>query len=378
MHCRIGFLQNAGFVECFDASATINIAGKDKNRSRLTNGDLLNVGDVGFTVTIPQPAKPAKVFDIEFDDADTVDSADEATDGKAQPPQDLVDQGSVDSQTDPSPVVRSIDFADTPPSSRPSPENEQEPDAAPKSEVTSASDATPAPTATSESNERKRSREASDHRPVFEFDSVEPDDIKLTEEDLDAIENMNANSLVLQDFDSMVAETFPDELRKQPSPSDAAKTELFDTQTTEPTLGAEDFIPHGTDTGKCCRWTGSSVLPAVEFIQQRRPSLNCFEIGEHVNLASCSFTDISQAVADKDGPKIFLLTEKSSIKLSSFFAAKRWNERLGHPQALSMFLTLLPAKSIRRLFEQIDACVLIQKSDLELVRFNRKLVKQAE
>ena len=211
------------------------------------------------------------------------------------------------------------------------------------------------------------------NKPIFEFDSVEPADIKLTEDDLDVIDNMTSSSLVLQDLDTIVTETFPEHLRQESTTNETA--EAVDTQpsATEPDL--DEHMPSGSDTGKCYRWTSTAVMPMVELLEQRFSEMQCFDIQENVNLVPCSFAEIRQAVTSKDGPKIFVLSDNTQNQLRSFFAAKRWNERLGHPQALSMFLTLLPAKNIKLLFEEIDTCILVQKSDLELVRLSRNLKK---
>ena len=381
MHCRIGYRQNGGFIECFDDSATINVAGIDKNRSRLTNGDILKIGLVGIEVVIPQSGVPATVFDIAFDDDDTktVETSD-ALASAVEQPQAFSDTSATEPQQAVTETLTAPDKAPTDlgtltetdlddstsyqtESITPSKDNDNAP--ALENEATFTQDESDRPSSDSSGSVK------SADKPVFEFDSVDPADIKITEEDLDVIENMTGNSLVLQDFDAMVAETFPDHLRNQSVPQDTSEP-----QPPEPASPDSDkLIPGGSDTGKCCRWTGKTVLSVVEFIEQRCSSLQCFDIEENVNLINCSFADIKHAVANKNGPKIFLLTEKSQNDLRRFFTAKRWNERLGHPQALSMFLTLLPAKNIKLLFAEIDACVLVQNNDIELVRLSRDLEK---
>ena len=93
MHCRIGCRQNGGFIECLDPSATINIAGTDKNRSRLTNGDQLKIGTLLIEVLIPQTSKSAKSFGIAFDDIETAEPAQSAT--TAQSTAERLDKGPV-------------------------------------------------------------------------------------------------------------------------------------------------------------------------------------------------------------------------------------------------------------------------------------------
>jgi hypothetical protein len=41
-----------------------------------------------------------------------------------------------------------------------------------------------------------------------------------------------------------------------------------------------------------------------------------------------------------------------------------------HPEALSMSLSILPARHVAALFYQIDTVLLIQKSDTSLIRLN--------
>ena len=393
MHCRIGCRLNGGFIECLDPSGTINVAGVDKNRSRLTNGDLLKIGTLQIDVVIPQVSEPTTLFDIAIEDFASADTAD-APD-ITQPEADFFDETTID----PAVELDQSDFeflpsalssnsnpgsseADQPEPSTPSTEidatREQESSVGNSSsdkKQTAESDndqAIGSDKATSSDDDSKSPSSAESDKPVFEFDSVEPSDIKLTEEDLDVIENMTGSSLVLKDFDGMVKETFPEHIRDQ-----STTKETTDTRPQEIGSNSNSSIPTGSDSGKCYHWNGKAVLPTVELIEQRNSEMQCFRVQENGSVVPSSFAEIRQAVASKDGPKIFVLTKNSEDELNSFFTTKPWNDRLGHPRALSMFLTVLPAKNIERLFAKIDACILVQSSDTELVRLSGNLDEQS-
>ena len=368
MHCRIGCRQTGGFIECLDPSATINIAGTDKNRSRLTNGDQLKIGTLPITVVIPQASKSAPSFGIAFDDIDSAEPAETAR--NAQATAERLDEGTHSQPVEREQEESAAADARTDLDNSPIEQSEASLSKVPNSDDNQS--VADSKKVTSSTGESKNLDSTKSGKPIFEFDSVEPSDIKLTEEDLDVIENMTGNSLVLQDFDTMGTETFPEHLRQESLPS---KADDGQPSATELEPDSDDHVPSGSDTGKCYRWTSTSVMPMIELLEQRISGIRCFDIQKNVNLVPCSFTEIKQAVANKDGPKIFVLSNNNQDELRGFFAAKRWNERLGHPQALSMFLTLLPARNIQLLFEEIDACILVQKSDIELVRLSRGLKK---
>ena len=375
MHCRIGCRQNGGFIECFDDNATITIAGGNKNRSRLTDGDILKIGVVAIQVKIPLPERPSASFNIAFNDHGNAEESDAPEVALTQPEvavtqsQNQLETPTISPPVKPKenktenlapPIILPSDKTDLEP-------NEIEPDHSTKNQLESVTPTSsdPTPKEITSTDDSGRSSSTKTDKPIFEFDSVDSTDTKLTEEDLNVIENMNGNSLVLPDFDVMAAETFPDHNFDQSQPTD--------TPPDSSNSGSQNLIPGGSDTGKCCRWTGKEVLPTLELLEQHLSSLQCFDIETNVCLVPCSFGDIKQAVSDQSGPRMFLLTEKSQNDLIRFFAAKRWFERLGHPQALSMFLTLLPAKHIKLLFAEINTCVLVQQDSIELVRFNREL-----
>ena len=377
MHCRIGCLQTGGFIECFDAAATISIAGTDKNRSRLTDGDVLKIGVLHIEVVIPQANQPTSTFDDLFDDIDSTDTVDAPIETQLEADffDDVIVNPPVEQdQSEP-------DFAALVPNSTASPDDfpidmqSAEADGEQQKDEQTDREEPAASTDDLKTADLENSRSATTSKPVFEFDSVEPDDIKLTEADLNVIENMTGNSLVLHDLDSMVIETFPEHLRHQSVTDETTDARLSETDLSSDHDAIPSGIPSGSDAGKCYRWTGKSVLATVELIEQRDAELQCFDVQENVSLVSCSFAEIKQAITDRAGPRIFLLSEKNPNDLKSFLTANRWNERLGHPQALSMFLTLMPAKFVKLLFAEIDACILVQKSDIELVRLSRDLEK---
>ena len=125
--------------------------------------------------------------------------------------------------------------------------------------------------------------------------------------------------------------------------------------------------------GKCWRWSGRQVPELVGVLGQSRADLNCFRVLEHVNLEVCSFDEIKDAAANRQEFVTFLLSVHESAELLRYLFSKRWNERLGHPEALSMSLSLLPAHNIGSLFEQLDTIVLVQKGDVEMIRISNRL-----
>ena len=66
----------------------------------------------------------------------------------------------------------------------------------------------------------------------------------------------------------------------------------------------------------------------------------------------------------------------SSLDLSTLeklVRQKRWEDRIGHPQAVTMFLTFLPKRMLREFFNSISACILIHENDVELVRAQKTI-----
>jgi hypothetical protein len=386
MHCRIGCRQVGSFIECIDDQVSITINGRDpQNRARLSNEDRIKIGAVEIKVVIPQAEVSSNLFDIAFDDHDTVTARD-APNESIKPLDEPIPQGLENDQAAGPAIERAdedADFpnlssqrsavpdretlaeetvSDDPPATEPSGNQQQSP-----TESESSNSARPAG---SESDDDKAGpKPVKPGRPVFEFDSVEPNDISLTEEDLDVIENMTGNSLVLQDYDVMLDETFPDRDRKQ----GIENADDFAASLSDVSPAGENQIAGGSGSGKCWRWGGKSALAAIQAVQLSRPNLNCFCVAEHTRLLPTSYEAIKIALSNRNEPQIFVVTEHHSNDLLQYFLTNRWNERLGHPQVLSTFLTVLPSRHIDSLFGEIDACILVQESDVEVVRLNRDL-----
>ena len=373
MHCRIGCRQNGGFIECF-SDATINIGGTNKNRSRLTNGNVLKVGNISIEVIIELPEGPAASFDIAFDHSEDAEIKDSPKADAEQPVNRIeppainphVERGQPSDKSQSPTINRPSEKTGAEASSGPDLSRKIEPESNPSSSSELASEG---PTATDEDSYNSSS--AKTNKPVFEFDSVDPSDIKLTEGDLDAIENMDGNSLLLGDFGTIANDALSDDPLPVQNPDQSQPTEMPPPNTVD--SESQNLLPGGTESGRCCHWTGSAVRPTLELLEQHLSSLHCFDIQSRGCLVQCSFGDVKQAVSGQSEPKIFLVSEKSQDYLIEFLASKRWHERFSHPQALSMFLALLPAKHIKQLFAEINTCVLVQHSDVEVVRFNRKL-----
>ena len=70
-------------------------------------------------------------------------------------------------------------------------------------------------------------------------------------------------------------------------------------------------------------------------------------------------------------PAVFLISSLDLREVQKLVRLKRWEDRIGHPQAVTMFLTFMPKRIITEFFDAIDACVLIHENDVELVRIRK-------
>lgn len=351
MHCRIGCRLNGGFIECLDDRATILINGVPRNRARLSDGDRIRIGILEISVDIPQQPKP-QVFEIAFDDEDERKDTDaNAIDHQPTATPFIDDELLSDETKELSAELESKSVA----------ESEEAVSKAVPVEIVELKPTKPVSAEIENTNSEK---------PVFEFDSVDPTDTDITGDDLEAIENMTGNSLVMQDLAFSAEETFPDHFRNKREQKSPAKTE----PEVPPTDAAENILDGGSSQGgKCWRWGGRSVLAAIETLQRMRQDLNCFHVQQHVSLSACSFDTIKQAATDRQEVSIYLLSSQAKGELLRQLFSKRWNERLTHPEALSMSLSLLPTRNVASLFEYVDTAVLVQNGDVEMVRLNNLL-----
>ena len=103
-------------------------------------------------------------------------------------------------------------------------------------------------------------------------------------------------------------------------------------------------------------------------IEERKGEFIWYEINEHTEFTIRSFEEIQESVSKRQGNSIFLLSDKDPDDIIRYLVAKRWSDRMRHPEALNMSISILPARHVAALFDQIDAALLIQKNDTSLIR----------
>ena len=379
-HCRIGCRTSGGFVECFDPNVTIVHNGVERNRVRVKGGDRIKIGPIEFSVELPDKVEQKQSFGVSFDEEDDFEKAEDLASEEDDLKNVPVERESGDvtaglwvndpPPSEPLPIEDedSNDFA----AAEPEPNNAS-PEVQPLVEDLPSDAASEVPAEDKGEfkapNPTKSTEKAS--KPVFEFDSVDASDLTVNGDDLAAIENMKGNSLVLQDMAFSSAEAFPESsVNQEASDSiDSSNTEEQDEM-----LANGDILAGGSfQQGKGWRWGGKHVAEMVGYLVESKQDLNCYRVLEHVNLSKCSLDEVKDVADKRAEVAIFLLSTQESAELLRFLLSKRWNERLAHPEALSMSLSLLPARNISSLFEHLDTIVLVQKGNVEMIRITNQL-----
>jgi hypothetical protein len=377
MHLRIGCRVNGAFLECVNDDVTVLINGIPRNRARLANGDRIKIGVVELDVEMPDAPKKQS-FSVSFEDEGSesrlpgmktisgVLRSEEQDDGTSE--QGSESDGIGDNSGD--------ELAD---------ENERE-----------RNETTPSVQSAGDHNESESSLttieidepikpKAQEGKAVFEFDSVGIEDADFTSEDLEAIAPKE-KAIPSKDDTVEIDEDFfasrpnigtPDnndvpkpELKVDPVFVENEVSFVENEASDEPV--DESCIPGGSPQGgKCWRWSGSSeVASALDVLEERPEEFVWYEVNEHTELLDKTPEEIRQALSERKNNAIYVLSAEKPDEVVRYLVAKRWSDRMRHPEALSMSLSILPARHVAALFYQIDTVLLIQKSDTSLIRLN--------
>ena len=354
-------------MECINDESTVLVNGVPRNRARLSNGDQIKIGIVELKVDMPEKVEK-RSFSISFADDDSPEGV-----------------GSIAGEILPS--TEAIEEVDTP-LERASEDKEDafeignffeaddDEDTAEifgdgdESDLDLMEHAPDIPMSTPEDeikNTQPEPRSRPDRKAVFEFDSVDSEDTPFTDEDLAAVEN-RAGNMSVENADFFSAElAFANVSEDEAESPNAGVDAGYGFENSD----AESRIPGGSSQGgKFWRWIGSTVVPAIEVLEHSDEKLVCYRVSEHTELSQCSFKNVRESVASRSEDSIFLISENDPMDVTRFLIAKRWNERMRHPEALSMSISILPARHVGALFEQVDAIVLVQKGDFSLLRIN--------
>ena len=368
MHCRIGCRINGGFLECTDDELNVLVNDVPRNRVRLTHGDVVKIGDVEMTVDFPQ-REIKRSFDLAGEENSTTDA--EVSDSEVEASAEVWESES-DSPSPPESEKQVFDFdvddADgegiggeavfenlvfPPPAETPPPVE------VPESTI-----------ANQESASKGQAQPDKDEF-VFEFDSVDAHTTSVTAEDLAVAKNMSGETITVEDPE--VLSSFDDDTEDQRP--DVAVGKGSEEPTSEDSENMSDQLEGGSlQAGKFWRWSGTSAVLAGlgELFRDDRKRLTCYQVSEHVDLQECSLEVVQEAVQASSTEGIYLVINGDPSKVFQFLISKKWHERMKHPEALNISISILPARHVSALFEQIDSIVLVQKSGADLLRIDQQ------
>lgn len=206
--------------------------------------------------------------------------------------------------------------------------------------------------------------------PQFSFDSNDPDDVELSEKDIEGI------------YDDAKIETFPtmsvsiaDDIDTD---SDSISVSLdhdidlslldspFDAQGDSSSTSGS-LISGGINTGKFHRWQGVSLQPAIDRLIECNRKLNVFRCrGVQTQIESTSILRDGNFAGSATA--LFLLTSLPVEELQNAIRTNRWDDRMGHPRALRMFLEYAPPNVLTPFFELIDAVLFVEDGEPSLIR----------
>lgn len=375
VHCRIVCRASGGFAECVNPAATININGRDRDRCRLVNGDRLAIGQVEFLIEMPEVELLPSEFNFEDEAAPTTkvagslrydrvrphDGDDQGSDSDFAEPADFV--GHAEPFTDESLSLEvALPQSSAQQSEESNPDSESEsrtlakPELETKAEPANAEPVNAEPARAEAINaEAEASAEPASDPPIataepgartmtFEFDSADTSDIDFDESDLEA----------LQDPESFHVEGTVDleaEAEAKLESQSLGRTKLAD----------------AVDAGKHWKWTGERAVAAFQQLIQRDHSLQIFRT-EQNSLVPVNGDDVDLAWCRSQAATVLLLSAREPHELTKLTRQRRWEDRLEHPQAVTMFLALSPKRIVVEFFELIPACLLIHENEIELLR----------
>lgn len=353
VHCRIGCRSNSGFIECLADEGQIVVNGKPRNRSRLADGDSLRIGTIDIHVEVSGKQQSKREFEISFSDEP---SATTQISGAHRAERNRSDDDDSFDLAQPGDVRHKS-------SATGDPDNEPVSTAElPKSAVedSPSADATKQSSSDADS-EQKHLKPVQPGKPVFEFDSTDPDQAPLTREDLKNLESLDnlPGQQSLEDLVEPETKSSVDESKKASRPTEK-KTE--ENSEDKPEIRSEPL-----ESGKHWKYAGSDAMAALQKVVTAAPDLNVYTIdaGVFVEVQASEMLALCKARA---GAHSFLLSELPAQELATITRRRKWTGRLGHPQAINMFLALSPKRISDEFFKLFDACVLVHDHDLELMR----------
>ena len=201
----------------------------------------------------------------------------------------------------------------------------------------------------SDANAQSPAVDANNRSLRFEFDSADPTDIQLTQEELDEISNTELTD-------------------------DVPGTSLSDASNDEDSSDSPNSLVDGVEVAhKHWKWSGSKAEIAFRtLLDQRSHPPNIYECRDG-QLMMASLEDLTaEALSDRKSA-VYLISDLSLNDLTLLLLQKRWTDRIGHPQAIAMFLALSPRRLVREFFGSVDACLLVNERELELFRLNETI-----
>ena len=323
VHCRIVCRPSGGFVECLEDENFIVINGAYRRRSRICDGDLLKIGSISVSVKRPTPKVGLRSFNIDLGNQAETDGPDFLIDIDAdEPDQAVAPEDIIDLEMPEHKNSATQDGADETISSFDSEVQSKMPAKSLKPNFVTSR-------VTKTQNVFKQSS-----RPFFEFDSAGPANPNLFEDELEL--TSQAEDLI------------------SPLPADESEDR-----------SGGSLSP--TDTGKFLRWIGDDAVDVLHRMQGTEETLNIYRILSG-QMKLVSEEDIEKHLNAKAVPAVFLFSKHSSEDLMSHIRSRKWIDRIGHPQAVNMFLALSPKRMVSDFFAMVGACLLLQNDEVELVR----------
>ena len=350
VHCRVVCRPSGGFIECLEEKTFIVINGAYRSRSRISHGDLLKIGAVSVSVKMPTPNIGFDNFNIDLSNETETTSSDFSIDFDSDEQDEIiVSDGIIDVEMPASQNSATQHAADNSISSI-------------HSELSSSAFVNLSEDELKMSDATQTQLNPLD-RPFFEFDSTESADATISIEELECVpqtENF-ANAPLSEPLHGSHA--------NQASTSDEANDDIQNTPTTSSADGSDHSnsgLSSPTDTGKFFKWTGDNAVAVFHQMQNTQAPLNIYRILSG-QIKSVSEADIRKHLSAKIVPAVFLLSKLSSEDLMSQIQSRKWIDRIGHPQAITMFLTLSPKRLVTEFFTLVSVCLLLQNDEVELL-----------
>lgn len=210
---------------------------------------------------------------------------------------------------------------------------------------------------------------------TFQFDSAEPGDLDLSQSDIDEITQTSPHDNVMGNVDlegALDSETTSGEdsatLDSQPAGESDGPEKTTSDATAEQSV---DRLDHGVYTEKHWKWTNTRAISALRSILEADQELKIYQC-DIKQIKPVEIQEYSLRWFEKQECLVYLISHLDEMEINSLTRSKRWDERIGHPQAVTMFLALSPKRIVDEFFESIQACVLISE-ELELLRSSDKL-----